>query len=269
MNGVTNSQYSENHYARAIESNGAIIKITVPLNTTVTIYKNNVSVYYMRPNIAYEDRTEANRLVYYYSVNSTNYGNYTVIANRDNDETSVTFAISTNTIYYVPLYFDKYYLVKNGILMPYISTTLECAVTDVAYISGTVAYVDMNDIYNQMSYSIGAKETDPSAEVVCYFNPSIDFSSEKWKTLYIDHQVRGSNTILIPCVGLTNETGTSPSTVLRYKFTPGTDGAYSARDEYNIDTSSLSDDYTIVFYYSSSSSMRGGFRIYNMCLLDS
>lgn len=143
---------------------GALLCITAPTGSTITLIKNNLIIKILYPkdqHILFNDNTSAN---WYYSVSPSNYGEWTVMITLGVDSTSVTVTISDNKQYDLAIY-PPVYLVKNGTKIADITGQNHTVITQQSeyvnfYINGnyvaTFTSTDPVDLtrYNQINITI-------------------------------------------------------------------------------------------------------------------
>ena len=92
--------------------NAAVLHVTAPLGSTVTIAKGSVSKS-RGPEKAHTNAEDEAMADYYFSISPANYGTWTVTAALDDDTTSAEVSVSTNQQYDAELLY-KVYIFKSG-----------------------------------------------------------------------------------------------------------------------------------------------------------
>lgn len=109
MYGITNSGSGS---GGGFSINAAVLHVTAPFGSTVSISKGGVIAKTIGPGKAHTNADDENA-DYYFSITPTNYGTWTVTATLNSDSASDTVAISSNKQYDVVLSY-RLYLYNRG-----------------------------------------------------------------------------------------------------------------------------------------------------------
>lgn len=97
----------------SISNDRALLHMKAPTGSTITLRKSNIQVATILPIKAIVDSSDATFSHYYYSVDSNNYGSWTITATVNNDTTTETITVDSVKEYDIELSL-KYYLFKAG-----------------------------------------------------------------------------------------------------------------------------------------------------------
>lgn len=96
-----------------LSANGAVLRITAPTGSTITLTKGGVTVAALAAAKGHTNASDATFADWYYSVKSSNYGSWTVTASKDNNTVSTNVTIDSVKQYDVFLTYDIY-LIRDG-----------------------------------------------------------------------------------------------------------------------------------------------------------
>lgn len=110
MIGRTNSSFGKGD----LSPDNAVIHVTAPAGSTITFSKGEVIVKTLGPEKSHVNANNNTFADWYYTVNSSNYGSWTVTASRSGYTTSKTITVSAANQYDVSLRYDIE-IIKQGV----------------------------------------------------------------------------------------------------------------------------------------------------------
>ena len=105
-----------------LSANGAVLRITAPTGSTITLTKGGVTVAALAAAKGHTNASDATFADWYYSVSSGNYGSWTVTAARDGETASRTVTVDSAKQYDVFLAYNIY-LIRDGVLDSNVNAT--------------------------------------------------------------------------------------------------------------------------------------------------
>lgn len=140
MYGITNSGSGS---GGGFSVNAAVLHVTAPFGSTVSISKGGVIAKTIGPGKAHTNADDENA-DYYFSITPTNYGTWTVTATLNSDSASDTVAISSNKQYDVELSYRLYLYNRGTQNVPWTKMTRDSTDvtfnTDNMYVQGYANY---------------------------------------------------------------------------------------------------------------------------------
>lgn len=104
MIGRTNTAIGNNIFSK----NKALIHIMAPIGSTITFSKDNIIVEILGPEKSYVNADDNNFADWYFSINYTNFGEWTVLATREVYTQSETVVVDNNGVYDVEIRYRLY-----------------------------------------------------------------------------------------------------------------------------------------------------------------
>ena len=93
--------------------NSAVLRITAPVGSTITLTKGGVTVAMLAATKGHTNASDTTLADWYYSISSGNYGSWTVTAAKDGESASETVTVDNAKQYDVSLSYALY-LISNG-----------------------------------------------------------------------------------------------------------------------------------------------------------
>lgn len=166
---------------------GALLCITAPIGSTITLIKNNLVVKVLYPKDSHVSSNDNTMAYWYYTIVSSNYGTWTITATLEEKTNSKSVVVSSNQQYDIELHYFVY-IYKEGV-------------------SGLAE--GYSGIDGRHGISGGTVFDSPLGIVLKYPNdywtigPAVDLS--KYSTFHVDLQVTADSSSH-PYIGVSNTT---------------------------------------------------------------
>lgn len=97
-----------------LSPNSAVLHVIAVLGSTVSLFKNNILIKSIVPEKSHPDINNAGVSNYYFSISPTNYGEYRVVAEKDEMNPYQNITIDSNKQYNIQ-FLPSVYLIRNGV----------------------------------------------------------------------------------------------------------------------------------------------------------
>ena len=244
-----------------ISTNAAIIHVIASINSTITFSKNNIIIKVLGPEKSHINANDNTQADWYYSISSSNYGTWTVMATKEGSSSSKIVEVNANQEYTVSILYPIY-LVQNGVF-----------VNQDIYGHARAEYMSSTISENAGSYMEFAAPKASNTYSTLYFLPKVDMALRKY--LVCDGQGKGPTNNGLGIPGMAVLSGepiyggtTAWSSLAGATVGYGSNTAFGTRQVQYIDLSNISGSHYIALRCAGSGSYTAAIRCYNFYLSD-